>query len=145
MAIITCPKCGTRNRVDENRLSGEEPHCGKCGESLSVIVSEPKELSDDTFDDALSEHADKPLLVDFWASWCGPCRMVAPFVSAVAAQSAGRYAVAKVNLDDNPMLANRYNVEAIPTFLIFKEGKLVDRHTGAMSKQMLEQFVEKHV
>src|SRR5207248_1909778 len=132
--VVTCPKCRAKNRIDDRAL-GLQPVCGRCGAKLSpgdstgVSSAEPITVTDASFaDDVLG--AGVPVLVDCWAAWCGPCRMIAPTIDALAAESAGRYRVAKLNVDDNPTTAAHYRIESIPTLLIFKDGRLVDLIVG---------------
>src|SRR6266550_4595799 len=109
MAIVDCPKCGAKNRVDE-RAGKLQPVCGKCGAKLDVPAAGSRaaadnkviELSDATFDQAVTSAGDKPILIDGWAPWCGPCRLVGPIIDQLAAESNGRYRVAKLNVDHNP-------------------------------------------
>src|SRR4051794_22402167 len=107
MAIVVCPKCGAKNRVDENAAATKQPVCGRCGTKLTVGGPDhPVELTDATFERFLTEAGDKPVLVDCWAAWCGPCRMLAPTIDAVARESAGRWIVAKLDTDLNPQTAS---------------------------------------
>jgi len=98
------------------------------------------EITDNSFQTELA--GPNPVLVDFWAPWCGPCRMVAPVVEAVARKYQGRLKVAKVNVDDNPLLATRFNILGIPTLAFFKEGRLVDQIVGAAPQAQVEKAVE---
>lgn len=100
------------------------------------------ELNQTTFDDFI-KNADKPVLVDFWATWCGPCRMLAPVVEQLAANHADTLTVAKVNVDDCPDLASRYGIMSIPTLLLFKGGELIDKAVGYQPLEGLEAFVQK--
>ncbi|MDO4837475.1 MAG: thioredoxin [Clostridia bacterium] len=100
------------------------------------------ELNQTTFDDFIRK-ADKPVLVDFWATWCGPCRMLSPVVEQLAANHADTLTVAKVNVDDCPDLASRYGIMSIPTLLLFKSGQLVDKAVGYQPLDGLEAFVQK--
>lgn len=102
------------------------------------------ELQDATFDQEVLKSA-VPYLVDFWAPWCGPCRMIAPIVSELADEYAGRMRVGKVNVDDNQEIAARYGISSIPTLMLFKDGQLKERITGAVPKNALKQAVDKHV
>jgi thioredoxin 1 len=101
------------------------------------------EVQDATFEnDVLG--SDKPVLVDFWAEWCGPCRMIAPTVDAVAGEFEGRATVVKLNVDDNPATSQRYGIKGIPTLILFKNGQEAERIVGATSKEALTRFLEKH-
>ena len=101
-------------------------------------------LSDATFDETVAG-SDTPVLVDFWAEWCGPCKMIAPTLAEIAAENRGKLTVAKLNVDDNADVARRFDVMSIPTLLVFKDGKLVDTIVGAKPKPVLEKLVTKHL
>lgn len=109
-------------------------------------VAEKKhiDVGDDTFAREVLQ-SDLPVLVDFWASWCGPCRMIGPVVEALAVELAGKVKVAKVNVDENPHLCTQFNIRSIPTLFIFKNGKLVDGLAGAASKTVIIEKLAKHV
>ena len=102
------------------------------------------EVTDQNFDNQVLKSA-QPVLVDFWAPWCAPCRMIAPAVEAVAEQFAGKALVVKVNVDDNQGIAGRYNIRGIPTLLLFKDGQVREQIVGATSKDNIAKMVEKHV
>lgn len=102
------------------------------------------EFTDANFDQAVV-NADTPVLVDFWAEWCGPCKMIAPTVEAFAAEYSGKVKVGKVNVDENSATAQRFNIRGIPTLLLFKGGKVVDQRVGAVGKGELTKMVEPHV
>src|SRR5512143_2314261 len=125
MAIVTCPKCGAKNRVDEGAAATKQPVCGRCGAKLSlfgqstVTDSHPLGVTDETIGRVLNEAGDRPVLVDCWAAWCGPCRMLAPTIDALARQSGGRWIIAKLDTDANQQTAARFNISSIPTLLIF--------------------------
>jgi thioredoxin len=139
MAIQTCPKCGTRNRVDEFLAGVHQAVCGKCGTSLSPAADgKPQVVTDDTFArDVIGASSTLTVLVDAWAEWCGPCRMIAPVLDQLAAEGQGRYKIAKLNVDENPRTSQQFGIRSIPTMLIFKNGKLVDQLVGAVPKQAI--------
>ncbi len=141
MAITTCPNCGAKNRVDESAASTSQPVCGKCGAKLPDAASsaapegKPQVVTDASFaSDVIGASSAKPVLVDAWAEWCGPCRMIAPVLDQLAAESGGRYKIAKLNVDENPRTSAQFSIRSIPTLLIFKNGKLVDQIIGAQGK-----------
>lgn len=140
MSITNCPNCGAKNRVDEHAARTSQPVCGKCGAKLPTATSsaadgKPQVVTDASFAaDVIEASSVKPVLVDAWAEWCGPCRMIAPVLDQLAAESNGRYKIAKLNVDENPRTAAQYSIRSIPTLLIFKHGKLVDQIIGAQGK-----------
>jgi thioredoxin 1 len=101
-------------------------------------------LTDETFEQQVIK-ADKPVLVDFWAEWCGPCRMLAPTVDALASEFDGRMVVAKLNIDDHPMTPTRFNIRGIPTLLLFKGGRVVEQIVGLVDKGTLKRAIERHL
>jgi thioredoxin 1 len=101
-------------------------------------------LTDDNFDEQIKK-VSGPVLVDFWAAWCGPCKMIAPSLEQLAGEMAGRATVAKVNVDENGDVANRFGIRSIPTLMIFKEGRVVDQIVGALPKEQIRRMVEKHI
>ena len=140
--IITCPNCGAKNRVDPARISrGQAPVCGRCKKPLAVDA-EPIELTDDTFVKEV-EDSPIPVLVDMWAAWCGPCRMIAPVVDQLAGEFAGRVKVAKLNVDESQRTASRLNISGIPALLIFKDGREVDRIVGLAPKEQIAQRLQR--
>lgn len=102
-----------------------------------------QQIGDADFDNVLN--GGKPLFVDFWAPWCGPCRIVGPIIEELAPTYEGKAVIAKLNVDDNPMVAQRYGVTSIPTLMMFKDGKLVDRMVGAAPKGALQQFIDRNL
>ena len=139
MQVLVCNSCGAKNRVDEDKLTNSEAKCGRCGEKLQTGAagaqnSKPAAITDASFDREVMRERGRPVLVDAWAPWCGPCRMIAPAIDQLAAESEGRYKIAKLNVDENPLTASQYQIASIPTLLIFKDGQLVDRLIGLQSK-----------
>jgi thioredoxin len=141
MAIQNCPKCGAKNRVNEMLALAHKPVCGKCGTLLNdhrAADTKPITVTDASFaTEVIGASAAKPVLVDAWAEWCGPCRMIAPVLDQLAAESQGRYTIAKLNVDENPRTAAQFNIRSIPTMLIFKNGQLADQIVGAQAKQAI--------
>ena len=139
--ILNCPSCGAANRIVPEKVSAAvEAVCGQCGVVLGV-TSEPVEVNDEEFQSKVAQ-SPLPVLVDFWAPWCGPCRMVAPSLEALAKEMAGRVRIAKVNVDDNPLMAGRLGVRGIPTMVLFKNGQEVDRQVGALPKRDIQRWIE---
>ena len=134
--IIKCPTCGANNRLKEDS-SNAKPLCGKCKSPLIVQqTTSPIYLTDITFDNFIRK-SNKPVLVDFWANWCVPCRLLAPVLETFA-QSQHSIIVAKIDTDKNPLIASKFQVFSIPTMILFVEGKEVKRITGALPLQALE-------
>jgi thioredoxin len=137
LTVVVCPNCGAKNRVDVEKAQTKKPVCGRCGTPLDLTAtdaSEPIVVTDDTFQRDILGVKDIPVLVDFWAAWCGPCRMLAPTLEEIARQSNGRFRIAKLNVDENPRTAGQYNISSIPAMLIFKNGQKVDELVGLMPK-----------
>ena len=134
--IIRCPNCGRRNRVPA--AASGVPRCGNCHKPLPWIV----DAGDDTFAE-VAERASVPVVVDLWAPWCGPCRMVSPALAQVAADMAGRLKLVKVNVDDSPRLQQRFEVQSIPTLLVMRKGKVTSRQVGAAPAAALRSWVER--
>ena len=131
--IMPCPNCGAKNRIDPSRAA--DAVCGKCRTPLSAS-SKPLHITDANFT-AEVENSKLPVLVDFWAAWCGPCRMIAPILEQLAIDLAGRVRVGKLDVDANQTTAARFRVQSIPSMLIFKDGREVDRIVGAQSKESI--------
>ena len=144
MQVVDCRNCGAKNRVDEARLATSEARCGRCGERLSASQqdSKPVTITDQTFEREVVQAKGTPVLVDCWAPWCGPCRMIGPILDQLAAESAGRYRIAKLNVDENPQTSARFKIASIPTMLIFKDGQLIDRLIGAQPKQVIAERLQ---
>ena len=139
--IVVCPSCQSPNRIPAARL-GDNPRCGKCKQQL--FTGRPIVLTDQTFDRHLTR-SELPLVVDFWAAWCAPCKMMAPFFEQAATALEPQVRLAKVNTDENPMLAQRYQINSIPTTAVFKGGREVARQPGAMNLPQLLQWIQSNV
>jgi thioredoxin 2 len=135
--IVTCPNCGKRNRL---RAQAEGvPRCANCHQLLPWIV-------DATATDYDSEiTASVPVLVDFWAPWCGPCKWVSPLIDEAGHAHAGRLKVVRLNTDEAPAIAERYQIRGIPTLIVVENGQEADRLVGAVRKPELEQWLERHI
>ncbi|HEX4231088.1 MAG TPA: thioredoxin [Bryobacteraceae bacterium] len=139
---IRCTNCGAINRVPREKLErGLEPICGRCKTPLSVDTK-PDVITDANFSQQV-EHSPLPILLDMWAPWCSPCRMIAPVVEQLAAEMAGRLRVGKLNVDENPVTAERFDVRGIPALLIFKAGREIDRIVGVQPKAEIVRRVER--
>ena len=139
--VIKCPACGANNRVPPEKLrAGLEPVCGRCKTPL-YASTHPVIVTDANFAEEI-ERSPLPVLLDMWAPWCGPCRMIAPIVEQLAGELAGRVKVGKLNTDENPMTASRFNVRSIPTLLVLKDGQEVDRIVGTLPKQEILRRLE---
>ena len=137
--IVQCQSCGAKNRVDAQAAADMKAVCGKCGAALpssrAAVHDKPETVTDATFArEVVDASSSVPVLVDAWAEWCGPCRLIAPVLDQLAAESGGRYKIAKLNVDENPRTAGQFNIRSIPTLLIFKNGKLVDQIVGVQPK-----------
>jgi thioredoxin 2 len=140
MAMIRCAACGTVNRVPQDRVAaGAQPVCGRCKASLPV--AQPDVVTDATFAAQVLQ-SPVPVVVDMWAPWCGPCRMIAPVLSELAGEMAGRVRFAKLNVDENPETASRYGVRSIPTLLVVKGGREIDRIVGVEPKSAIARRLE---
>ena len=135
---VVCPHCNGINRVPENRLT-EGPKCGVCRQPL--LDGRPVELSEANFHQHI-ERSDIPVLVDFWAPWCGPCKMMAPVFSQVAGQFRSRVRFAKVNTEEQQALAARFGIRSIPTLALFRGGREIKRVAGAMDAASLASWVQ---
>jgi thioredoxin 2 len=136
---VRCQFCNTWNRIDAGKVTAG-PKCGKCGKP--ILLERPIALDDETFARTISE-SDVPVAVDFYADWCGPCRMMAPAVDALAAQVQGKALVGKLNTDHSSRTASGFNIRGIPTTIVFKGGKEVARQSGALQLEGLRQLMAK--
>ena len=140
--LIRCPSCGATNRVPPDKIrQGLAPVCGRCKTPLPVGAG-PVTVTDATFS-AEVERSPLPVLLDMWAPWCGPCRMVGPVIDELASEMAGRVRVAKLNVDESPATAARFNVSSIPTLLVLKAGREVDRLVGVQPKAEIVRRLER--
>lgn len=137
-ATVACPFCGTLNRVNMERV-GDRPKCGNCGKP--IWLDRPVPVSDSSFDTVIADTT-VPVLVDFYADWCGPCKIMAPLLDDVAHRRAGQILVLKLDTDKNPATGQRFGVRGIPTLIMFRGGKEVSRRVGAVPPAELENFLK---
>lgn len=134
---ITCPHCQAANRLPAERLA-EHPNCGRC--QAPLFTGQPVELDALRFDKHLAHNA-LPLVVDFWAPWCAPCRMMAPAFAQAATQFEPGIRLAKVNTEENPALAARFSIRSIPTLIAFRDGREIARQSGALDRAGLQRWL----
>ena len=146
--IIPCSACGAKNRVTVDKIeSGLAPVCGRCGKQLDLKATGttdngPVVVTDANFSTLVTQ-SPLPVLLDMWAPWCGPCRMIAPTIEALAAQMGHQVRFGKLNVDENPRTAGQFNVSSIPTLLILKSGREVDRIVGLQSADAIRQRLQR--
>lgn len=138
---VVCPHCAAVNRLPAERL-GQQPNCGQCKQPL--FDGEPAELNATNFDRHIGR-SDLPVVADFWAPWCGPCRMMAPNFHQAAIDLEPRVRLVKVNTEEEQQLAARFNIRSIPTLAIFKGGREIARHSGALDLGSLKRWIEPHL
>ncbi|HEX8090867.1 MAG TPA: thioredoxin, partial [Blastocatellia bacterium] len=132
--LIPCASCGATNRVPLEKLRDKaQPVCGRCKSPLA-LANHPVVVTDANFAREVAQ-SPLPVLLDMWAAWCGPCRIIAPVIEQLAAELAGRVRVGKLNVDENPQVTARFGVQSIPMLLVFKDGREVDRLVGVQPKQ----------
>ncbi len=136
-ATIRCQFCGTLNRIDVGR-AGKKPKCGECGRPF--LLDRPIKVSDDDFDRTVRD-ADVPVLVDFYADWCGPCKMLAPMMDDIAGANAGKILVAKVDTDEAPEISSELGIRSVPTVILFESGNEVERSLG-IEPERLKRMVD---
>src|SRR5881296_4493469 len=139
--LLNCPKCGRRNRMRYEGL-GQTFHCAQCKNELPPL-NEPVDARSDLVFDALISQSKLPVLVDFWAPWCGPCKSIAPIVEELAGEYDGKLKVAKLNVDDHPATASRYGIRGIPNLIILRGGAVKEQIVGAVPKARLVSAIEK--
>lgn len=137
---LVCPRCRATNRVPDERLA-QNPKCGKCG--APILDGAPVELSADSFGPFIARN-DLPVVVDFWAPWCGPCKMMAPVFAQVAAELKTRLRFAKVDTEAEQGLAQQFGIRSIPTLALFKNGVEADRVAGALDAANLKSWLMRH-
>jgi thioredoxin 2 len=130
VSTLVCSNCGTANRIGPSARGA--PHCGKCGKPLAWVVN----ADESSFE--VEVRAQPTVVIDLWAPWCGPCRFVSPILDDLAHEYPGRLKVIKVNVDENPGLARRFDAMSIPTLVVLRDGALVNRIVGALPKEQLE-------
>lgn len=146
IVLVKCKNCGTMNRIPLDKIQ-LKARCGRCKAPLELgdfSGGTPINVTDANFEMEIIQ-SPLPVLIDCWAPWCGPCRFVSPIVDEIAKEMAGSLKVGKLNVDENPVIASRFQIMSIPTLLVFKNGKLVDQIVGAMPKPQILQRLKPHI
>jgi thioredoxin 2 len=140
--VIRCSACGANNRVPREKMEqGLQPICGRCKTPL-IADNKPVSVTDATFS-AEVERSPLPVLLDLWAPWCGPCKMISPVLEQLAAEMSGRVRIAKLNVDENPATAARFNIQSIPALLVLRGGQEIDRMVGVRPKSEIARRLER--
>jgi thioredoxin 2 len=137
-AVVPCPFCATLNRVDLGRIA-DRPKCGDCGKP--ILLDRPVRVSDENFERVVAETS-VPVLIDFYADWCAPCRMMAPVLDEIAHDRAGSILVAKLDTDRNPNQSVRFSIRSIPTLILFRDGAEIARHSGLLRRSELDAWLD---
>ena len=137
--VVICESCGKKNRVSAANLA-KQVNCGACKSPVTPIAH-PIDADIETFED-VAQHSPLPALVDFWADWCGPCKMAAPFVARVASEMKGRAIVLKVDTEQYPEVAARHQVQSIPNFVVLRNGQVVRQQAGVVSAEEMMRWLE---
>jgi len=140
--IIKCPNCGANNRVSTGETTAKQAVCGRCRKPLPNVSSQPVVITDANYKEIV-EKSSLPVLLDLWAAWCQPCRIIAPTIEQLAKELAGKVLVGKLNVDENKATAANFNVQGIPTLLIMQNGWEVDRIVGVATKEAIIQKLKR--
>ncbi len=140
--MYRCPSCGAFNRVSSDRPSGQTAHCGKCKAAIDLSGA-PQDVTEQAYAHALV-NSPIPVVVDYWAPWCGPCRIAGPILDGIARGLAGKVLALKVNTDDEPGPSAALGIRGIPTFIIFRDGREVARQSGAMPAPAMSAWISQH-
>lgn len=138
--IVSCPNCGTKNKIPNDKIHSE-PKCGKCKCLLPSITDRPVDISDATFEKEVLQSS-LPVFLDCWAGWCEPCKMMAPILDELAKEYAGRIKFAKLDTEEYREIPSQFNINSIPTMLLFRDGKHVDTIFGAFPKKEIESRIQ---
>jgi thioredoxin 2 len=142
--VVACANCGAKNRVSLDSALQKQPVCGKCRADLPAPAVDPVVVTDANFSQVV-EKSPVPVLLDLWAAWCGPCRMIAPTIEMLARELAGKALVGKLDVDANQRTAAKFGVQGIPTLLILKEGREVDRLVGVQTREAILARLNRHI